>query len=239
VIENILRASARAHKATGVPISTHTWAAGRSGDAQQAIFAQEGVDLRRVIIGHSGDTDDLTYLRGLMARGSTIGMDCFGLDRLLPTAKCVEVVTRLCAEGYASQMVLSHDAHCWTDMQSKEDNAGRGCTGTTRISPTTSCPRSARRGSRRSTSRNACPQPARHLRGAPRRAGMSLVRWWQQQGKRAETYALLAPIYGCFLAGFDTTDLREARALLEALGEHPPYPLQSVSRWSERWIRSP
>jgi hypothetical protein len=68
---------------------------------------------------------------------------------------------------------------------------------------------------------------------------MSLVRWWQQQGKRAETYALLAPIYGCFLAGFDTTDLREARALLEALGEHPSYPLQSVSRWSERWIRSP
>jgi predicted metal-dependent phosphotriesterase family hydrolase len=68
VSENILRASARAHKATGVPISTHTWAAGRSGDAQQAIFAQEGVDLRRVIIGHSGDTDDLTYLRGLMAR---------------------------------------------------------------------------------------------------------------------------------------------------------------------------
>src|SRR5215813_11357379 len=117
VLENILRASARAQKATGVPISTHTWAAGRSGDAQQAIFAQEGVDLRRVIIGHSGDTDDLTYLRGLMARGSTIGMDRFGLDHLLPTVKRVEVVARLCAEGYAGQMVLSHDANCWTDMQ--------------------------------------------------------------------------------------------------------------------------
>src|ERR1700716_481919 len=52
VIDNILRASARAQKATGVPISTHTWAAGRTGEAQQAIFAQEGVDLRRVIIGH-------------------------------------------------------------------------------------------------------------------------------------------------------------------------------------------
>ncbi|HWO03545.1 MAG TPA: phosphotriesterase-related protein, partial [Methylomirabilota bacterium] len=75
VIENILRASARAQKATGVPISTHTWAAGRTGEAQQAIFAQEGVDLRRVIIGHSGDSDDLGYLRGLMERGSTIGMD--------------------------------------------------------------------------------------------------------------------------------------------------------------------
>jgi phosphotriesterase-related protein len=121
VIENILRASARAQKATGVPISTHTWAAGRSGEAQQAIFAQEGVDLRRVIIGHSGDSEDLDYLRGLMGRGSTIGMDRFGLDNFLPTEKRVEVLARLCAEGYAGKMVLSHDANCWTDMLSEDD----------------------------------------------------------------------------------------------------------------------
>ena len=121
VIENVLRASARAQKATGVPISTHTWAAGRSGEAQQAIFAQEGVDLSRVIIGHSGDSEDLTYLRGLMERGSTIGMDRFGLDNYLPTAKRVEVLARLCAEGYAGRMVLSHDANCWTDSLSEDD----------------------------------------------------------------------------------------------------------------------
>jgi len=121
VIENILRASARAQKATGVPISTHTWAAGRSGEAQQAIFAQEGVDLRRVVIGHSGDSDNLEYLRGLMERGSTIGMDRFGLEHFLPTAKRVEVIARLCAEGYAGKMVLSHDANCWSDMLSEED----------------------------------------------------------------------------------------------------------------------
>jgi len=120
VIENILRAAARAQKATGVPISTHTWAAGRTGEAQQAIFAQEGVDLRRVIIGHSGDSDDLRYLRGLMERGSTIGMDRFGLDNFLPTDKRVEVLATLCAEGYAPKMVLSHDANCWTDMLSEE-----------------------------------------------------------------------------------------------------------------------
>ena len=121
VIETILRASARAQKATGVPISTHTWAAGRSGEAQQAIFAQEGVDLRRVIIGHSGDSDDLGYLRGLMERGSTIGMDRFGLDNYLPTAKRVEVLARLCAEGYAGRMVLSHDANCWSDMVTEDE----------------------------------------------------------------------------------------------------------------------
>ncbi len=118
VIETVLRASARAQRATGVPISTHTWAAGRTGEAQQAIFAQEGVDLRRVIIGHSGDSDDLGYLRGLMDRGSTIGMDRFGLTHLLPTAKRVEVIARLCTEGYADRMVLSHDANCWSDMMS-------------------------------------------------------------------------------------------------------------------------
>ena len=120
VIENVLRASARAQKATGVPISTHTWAAGRSGEAQQAIFAQEGVDLRRVIIGHSGDSEDFGYLRGLMERGSTIGMDRFGLDHFLPTEKRVAVLAKLCAEGYAPKMVLSHDANCWSDMVTED-----------------------------------------------------------------------------------------------------------------------
>jgi len=49
------------------------------------------------------------------------------------------------------------------------------------------------------------------------RAALSLSRLWQQQGKRKEAHDLLAPIYGWFTEGFDTTDLREARALLEAL----------------------
>jgi len=49
------------------------------------------------------------------------------------------------------------------------------------------------------------------------RATMSLSRLWQQQGKRADAYELLAPIYGWFTEGFDTADLQEAKALLEAL----------------------
>jgi predicted ATPase len=49
------------------------------------------------------------------------------------------------------------------------------------------------------------------------RAAVSLSRLWQQQGKRAEAYELLAPIYGWFTEGFDTADLQEAQALLEAL----------------------
>jgi predicted ATPase len=49
------------------------------------------------------------------------------------------------------------------------------------------------------------------------RAAMSLSRLWQQQGKRTEAYDLLAPVYGWFTEGFDTADLRDARALLEEL----------------------
>jgi predicted ATPase len=49
------------------------------------------------------------------------------------------------------------------------------------------------------------------------RAAMSLARLWQHQGKRAEAYDLLAPIYGWFTEGFDTADLQETKALLEAL----------------------
>jgi predicted ATPase len=49
------------------------------------------------------------------------------------------------------------------------------------------------------------------------RAATSLARLWQQQGKRAEAYQLLAEVYGWFTEDFDTADLQEAKALLDAL----------------------
>jgi predicted ATPase len=50
------------------------------------------------------------------------------------------------------------------------------------------------------------------------RVALSLSRLWQRHGKRQEAYDLLAPIYGWFTESFDTADLQEAKALLEALG---------------------
>jgi len=46
---------------------------------------------------------------------------------------------------------------------------------------------------------------------------MSLSRLWQQQGKRQEAHDLLAEVYAWFTEGFDTADLQDAKALLEAL----------------------
>jgi class 3 adenylate cyclase/predicted ATPase len=51
------------------------------------------------------------------------------------------------------------------------------------------------------------------------RAATSLARLWQQQGKRQEAYALLALVYGWFTEGFDTADLKDAKALLHELEE--------------------
>ncbi|HEV8714085.1 MAG TPA: hypothetical protein VGX03_14825 [Candidatus Binatia bacterium] len=45
-----------------------------------------------------------------------------------------------------------------------------------------------------------------------------MSRLWQQQGKKAEAQQMLAEIYSWFTEGFDTADLKEAKALLEELG---------------------
>jgi phosphotriesterase-related protein len=113
--EKLLTAGARASLRTGAPISTHSFVGTRSGLAQQDVFERAGVDLTRVVIGHSGDSDDLDYLTALMNRGSYIGMDRFGLSQFLPDEQRIDTVARLCAAGYARQMVLSHDANCFMD----------------------------------------------------------------------------------------------------------------------------
>jgi phosphotriesterase-related protein len=112
-VERVLRATAQAHRRTGTPISTHTHAGRKVGLDQQRIFLEEGVDLSRVVIGHSGDTTDLAYLETLIGNGSYVGMDRFGIDTILSFEDRVKTVATLCERGYASKMVLSHDAACF------------------------------------------------------------------------------------------------------------------------------
>lgn len=114
-VERVLRAVAQAHRQTGVPISTHTHAETKRGLDQQRVFAEEGVDLSRVVIGHCGDTTDLDYLTELIDAGSYLGMDRFGVDVYLPLEDRVATVATMCERGYADRMVLSHDASCYFD----------------------------------------------------------------------------------------------------------------------------
>jgi len=110
--EIVLRAAARAQKATGVPISTHTWAPERVGEQQIRIFEDEGVDLNRVYVGHSNDTTDVDYLMGLLKKGVWVGLDRYPGGYHPGTPKWEErtaVVKRLVDAGYASRIMLSHD----------------------------------------------------------------------------------------------------------------------------------
>nr|WP_042196124.1 phosphotriesterase [Kibdelosporangium sp. MJ126-NF4]CEL22420.1 parathion hydrolase [Kibdelosporangium sp. MJ126-NF4]CTQ89275.1 parathion hydrolase [Kibdelosporangium sp. MJ126-NF4] len=114
-VERVMVAVAEAHKQTGVPILVHTNPQHRTGLVAQEVFRREGVDLGAVVVGHSGDTEDLDYLRELIDNGSYIGMDRFGLDLLLPTDARVATVAALAGQGFADRMVLAHDASCAFD----------------------------------------------------------------------------------------------------------------------------
>jgi len=115
-VARVMDAAARAHHATGVPITTHSHPANRGGLAQQAFLRDRGVPLERVVIGHCGDTEDLDYLIELMENGSTIGMDRFGMEHVLPDDRRVRVVLDLLERGYGDRMVLSHDAAIYSHV---------------------------------------------------------------------------------------------------------------------------
>ncbi len=124
----LLQVAARLHRLTGVPITTHTNVAYRTGLLQQEVLGEEGVDLTRVVIGHSGDSTDLEYLEAILRRGSLIGMDRFSHPQLQPIAVRVAVVAELCRRGWAGQMVLGHDANVYSDWSAEALEEHRGAT---------------------------------------------------------------------------------------------------------------
>jgi phosphotriesterase-related protein len=114
-VERVMRAVAAAHRETGVPITVHTNVHTRSGLVAQAVLREEGVDLTKVVIGHSGDSTDAEYLSQLADAGSYLGMDRFGINTILPFEQRVKIVAEMCRRGYADRMVLSQDASCFID----------------------------------------------------------------------------------------------------------------------------
>lgn len=117
-LERALRAVARASKATGVPVTTHTYAAARVGEKQADIFESEGLDSLAVCLGHCDDSDDMGYLTGLLNRGYTIGMDhlTWGAGgpaeqnpSTLSWQQRAQTVKKLIDAGFCQQIFLSND----------------------------------------------------------------------------------------------------------------------------------
>jgi phosphotriesterase-related protein len=127
-VERVLRAVAATHRATGTPVTVHTSAAAQTGRIAVDLFAKEGVDLAKVVIGHAGDSNDLDYLMELADTGAILGMDRFGIDVLNPAEDRVRTVAALCDRGYADRIVLSHDASCYSDWFGPDREALRAVT---------------------------------------------------------------------------------------------------------------
>ena len=108
-VEKVHRAVARACASTGAAIMAHSRPASQTAFRQIEVFEEEGVDLGRVQIAHTGDTDDLDYIERVLEKGVFIGMDRYGLELFLPMDKRNATVTALLERGYADRMFLSQD----------------------------------------------------------------------------------------------------------------------------------
>jgi phosphotriesterase-related protein len=114
-VERIMRAVAKSHLATGIPITVHTHPATQQGFEVQRVMNEEGVDLSRVVLAHSGDSNDTNHLAGLADAGFWLGMDRFGINLEVPFEVRCDTVVEMCRRGYAERMMLSHDAACYID----------------------------------------------------------------------------------------------------------------------------
>jgi len=114
-VERVLRAVARAHVLTGAPVTVHTHPATRNGLDVIRVLSEEGADLAKVVIGHSGDSKDPDYLAELADAGCLLGMDRFGIGMTPSLERRADIIATLCQRGYADRLVLSHDTACYID----------------------------------------------------------------------------------------------------------------------------
>ena len=117
--ELVLRAAARAHRATGVPITTHT-DEGTMGPEQLDVLFGEGVAPAAIVVGHSCGASDVSYHLRMLDRGAYLGFDRFGLEMLHPDRERLAVLIGLLGLGFERQLVLSHDTvWCWRGRELK------------------------------------------------------------------------------------------------------------------------
>ncbi len=126
--EKSIRAAGLASLVTGAPISLHRGGVGSERHQTLDILEELGVDLERVILGHSDEiADDMGLMLELLERGPYIQLDLIGRDEVVRsidvlgpeeglgpsvTARDAEAVPRLIETGYEDKVLLSHDV-CW------------------------------------------------------------------------------------------------------------------------------
>lgn len=106
--ERVLRAAARAQRATGAPLTTHA-SMYPVGLIQLEILAEEGVDFSRVIIGHCDTYLDQDYHLAILEAGAYVAFDTIGRSHMNPDERRADAFAALLRTGWERQLLLSSD----------------------------------------------------------------------------------------------------------------------------------
>jgi len=110
ILDMVFRAIGRVAAEQRLPIFCHHHTQVGNGDEIMDAFESRGVAPSQVVLGHSGDTNDLGYLERMLRRGCYLGMDRFGHCAVSNSLEDrVRTIAELCARGYADRLLLSHD----------------------------------------------------------------------------------------------------------------------------------
>jgi phosphotriesterase-related protein len=115
-IPKVLDAVAIAALETGAPVMVHTNARASTGTVALEALTSRGVEPRRIVVAHAGDSNDLDYLRAIGDTGATLGFDRFNIPHFNPDENRIRTLLVLLEEGYGDRIHLSHDAACFMDF---------------------------------------------------------------------------------------------------------------------------
>ena len=94
----------------------HTNAVAATGTVALEELTRRGVDPRRIVVAHAGDSNDLDYLRAIGDTGAVLGFDRFNIPHFNPDEDRMRTLLALLEEGYGDRIHLSHDAACFMDF---------------------------------------------------------------------------------------------------------------------------
>jgi phosphotriesterase-related protein len=115
-VPRIFALVAAASVETGAPVMVHTSAPAQTGLIALETLTAAGVDPKRIVIAHAGDSNDLAYLRAIADTGASLGCDRFSIAHFNPDPNRIETLAALIAEGYTSSVHLGHDAAAFYDF---------------------------------------------------------------------------------------------------------------------------
>jgi phosphotriesterase-related protein len=121
--KKVLTAAAKAAKATGVPLISHTENCS-CGHDQIDIATGEGLAPSHLIVGHSDGRDDPKYQQSLASRGAYVGFDRFGLTQIIPDETRTKNLKAMLDAGHRDRVMVSHDTvNCWQGALGAADPA--------------------------------------------------------------------------------------------------------------------